>query len=203
MVRYSGPQLVANDLEHQLSHEKLLRIEIATLIGLMVQKPIDSSLPDLKDIQGYIERSEALLQELHHALVKPWVEGRNPNVSTPPEHGPFTIAEAMREPIFYGGESAYNFQYQSLSHLKYHGDNEWLEANQGFRIDEACQVAEVLGIQQLERQQECVQSLRKKPPEQRSLLPGFMFTTQDAAKASGVARRKGREVSQCVQLRPS
>lgn len=187
MVRYNGSQLVANDLEHQLSHDKLLRIEIATLIGLMVQKPIDLSLPDPEDIQGYIERSEALLKELHHALMKPWVEGCNPNVTTPPEHDPFTTAEAMREPIFYDGESAYNFQYQSLSLLKYHGDKEWLEANKGFRIDEACQVAEALGILQLERQQECAQSLREKPPDQWTLLPGFMFTTQDAAKASGVA----------------
>ena len=118
----------------------------------MVQKPIDLSLPEPEVTQGYIELTEALLHELHLALMKPWFEGWDIQAGKIPEHDPFENAAAMREPIFYGGESAYNFQYLYLARPKYREDDDWLEANKGFRIEEACQVAEALGKLQSERQ---------------------------------------------------
>jgi hypothetical protein len=39
LIRYGGPQVVAKDLQHQHSQDRLLRTEISTLIGLMVQWP--------------------------------------------------------------------------------------------------------------------------------------------------------------------
>ena len=45
LIRYGGSQVTERDLEHQHSHNKLLRTEISTLIGLMIQQPIDLSLP--------------------------------------------------------------------------------------------------------------------------------------------------------------
>jgi hypothetical protein len=55
LILYSGPQMVAKDLEYQYSHDKLARTEISTLIGLMVQRPIDLSLPEPNAVRGYIE----------------------------------------------------------------------------------------------------------------------------------------------------
>lgn len=182
LIRHSGPQVVAKDLEHLHSHDRLLRTEIATLIGLMVQKPFDLLLPKPADMQAYIAGTDALLQELHRAL-GPHLLWGDLCAGKAPEHNPFADAMAMREPIFYSGESAYNFQYRDLARLKYRMDDEWLEANKGFRIDEACQIADALGKIHSERQLDCARSLRKQPPDQWTMLPGFMFTTQDVVGA--------------------
>lgn len=190
LIRYTGSQVVEQDLEQQHSHNRLLRTEISILIGLMVQKAIDLSLPAPTVMQNYIERTEALLHELHHALTKPWFEEWDLKAGRLPEHDPFASAAGMREPIFYGSESAYSFQYRDFARLKYRADDEWFEANKGFRIEEACQVAEALGGLQLERQLECVQLSRIHQPDQWTMLPGFIFTTQDAVDASGMAKKR-------------
>jgi hypothetical protein len=202
LIRYSGAQVIEKDLEHQHSHERLLRTEISTLIGLMVQRPIDLSLPEPETMQGYIDRTEALLDELHHAMMKPWFEGWDFKVGKIPEHDPFANTSAMREPIFYGGESAYNFQYLDFARLKYGSDDAWLEANKGFRIEEACQIAEALGELQSKRQLECAQSLRKQSPDQWTMLPGFIFTSDDMADASGVAVQRVRTFLDAFSLGP-
>jgi hypothetical protein len=187
LIRYSGSQVSERDLEHQHSHDKLLRTEISTLIGLMIQQPIDLSLPAPDVTQDYVDRTEALLHELHQSLQKPWFDGLSLEAGKVPERDALATAAAMREPIFYGGESAYSFQYRDLARLKYRADYQWLEANKGFQIEDACRIAEALLALQLNRQRECAQSLKKMPPDEWTMLPGFMFTTQDAADASGVA----------------
>jgi hypothetical protein len=119
--------------------------------------------------------------------MKPWFEGWDLKAGKIPAVDPFSSAAAMREPIFYGGESAYNFQYRDLAGLKYLADNDWLEANKGFRIEEACQISEALGKLQLSQQREYLRSISELSPEQRTMLPGFTFTLQDAIEASGLA----------------
>ena len=202
LIRYSGDQMVAKDLEHQHSEGRLLRTEIATLIGLLVQVPINFKLPDPEVMQVYIDRTEKLLHELHQALTMVWFAGLNLEAGTIPDVDPFANAEAMREPIFYGGESAYNFQYVALARLKYLADDGWLEANKGFRIGETCQIAEVLGKLQSSRLLECDQSLRKQPVDHWTMLPGFMFTTQDLADVSGVAKERVERILDAFSCGP-
>jgi SEC-C motif len=190
LIRYSGPQVVAKDLEHQHSHDRLLRTEISTLIGLIVQQPIDFSLSSPDVLQHYVEQTETLLNELHRAMTAPWLAGWDPKTGRAPERDPFADAAGMREPIFYSGESAYSFQYESLARLKYRADGNWLEANKGFRIEEACEIGEALGKLVSRRQLECVESFRKQPSDKWTLLPGLTFTAQDAADASGITLQK-------------
>jgi len=153
----------------------------------MVQKPIDFSLPEPKSLRDFIDRTEALLQELHESLTKPWFDGWDFEAGVAPERDPFASAAGMREPIFYGGESAYNFQYRDFARLKYRADDDWLDANKGFLIEEACQVIEALEKLQLARQHEWAQTLRKQPPNQWTMLPSFTFTTNEVTESSGVA----------------
>ena len=89
------------------------------MIGLMVQRPINMSLPEPQAMEGYIERAELLLKQLHLAMTGPWLEGWDWRGSKIPDRDPFHSAPAMREPIFYGGELAYGFQYRDLASLKY------------------------------------------------------------------------------------
>jgi hypothetical protein len=176
VIRYSGAQVVAKDLEGKYGHDRLVRTEIATLIGLTIQEPFELSLPASDVMQGYIDRTEALLQELHRAMEKPWFEGWDlQGGKIIPERDLFANAAAMREPIFYGGDSAYSFQYRDLAHLKYSADDEWLEKNKGFRIGEASQIAESLGKLQMERQLECAETLRNSHQINGQCFPASSF----------------------------
>ena len=190
LIRYAGPQVIAKDLEHQHSHDKLIRTEISALIGLMVRKPIDLSLPKPEITQAFIVRTETLLRELHDAMIRPWREGWEVSAGKRTEVDWFANAAALREPIFYGGESAYNFQYREFARLKYREDDNWLDANKGFRIDEACQIGEALGNLHSKRVIECDRSFRKQVPHERTMLPAFQFSAEDVAAASQVAPEK-------------
>ncbi len=46
-------------------------------------------------------------------------------------------AGALREAIFYGGESGYSFQYRDLSVKKSAADNDWLTSHKNFSIQSA------------------------------------------------------------------
>jgi hypothetical protein len=191
LIRYSGSQVIAKDFDHYRSPDKLIRTEISTLIGLMVQRDIDLSLPSPAIFQNYVDRSETLLHELHKAMQKPWLDAWDFNAEPILKHDPFSTAAGMREPIFYGGESAYNFQYESLARLKYRADGDWLETQKGFRIEQACQVGETLGRLQSKRQLECAESLRKQPPDTWTMLPGFMFHRAGCGRWLGHRNREG------------
>ena len=135
-------------------------------------------------------------------MMKPWFAGWDFETGKIPERDPFADATGMREAIFYGGESAYNFQYESLARLKYRADADWLEENKGFRIDEACQVGKALGTFFSTRQLECFEFQRKQPPDTRTFLPGFTFTAQDAADVSQVALQKVEKILDAFSCGP-
>jgi hypothetical protein len=187
LIRYDGRKLVAKDLHYQHSHDKLIRTEIATLIGLLTQKPLDLALPEPMLLNNYVERTEALLRELHFSMQKPWFENWDLKAGMSPDQDPFANAASMREPIFYGGESAYPFQYRDFARLKYRADNHWLETNRGFRIEEAVQIVDALGKLQERRHFEYARHLESISPELWTMLPSFEFTAQEVADCSGIA----------------
>jgi len=192
LIRYRGAHVVEKDLDHKHSQERLLRTEISTLIGLMAKQPLDLMLPTPSTMQHYIDRTERLLLELHHALTIPWSEwfhaySEENNRGALPPQDPFDSASALREPIFYSGESAYGFQYHEFAKRKYRDDNPWLETKRGFRIEDACKIAEAIGKLQTHRLAEGKETLKALPADQWTFLPAFTFTAQEAAEASGVA----------------
>jgi hypothetical protein len=202
LIRFDGSQLSAQDLEHQHSHEKLLRTEIATLIGLMIRSEFDLGLPEANDLQSYLDRTESLLDEVHKAMTKPWLGKWGTTVGQIPID-PFSDAAAFREPIFYCGESAYNFQYRDLARLKYRADDVWLLRNKGFDIDDACQLGEAIGELQTRRQIECAEFMATQHPDRWTLLPGFTFTPSEVAEASGVAQERVASFLSAFSCTPS
>ena len=155
------------------------------VIGLMVRAPIDFSLPSGQYLATLIERSEALLKDLHEAMVQPFVEGF-PAALSNSNANPFETAEAMREPIFYGAESAYSFQYRDRAPKKYGRDEEWLRKNKGFSIEEARQA--VVAICDLLNEKLLATLLRLKdmPKEAWSMLDGFEFSPSEIIAKSGL-----------------
>ena len=61
-------ELKAEDRALLYSKAHLIRTEVTTLIGLMMRAPITLSLPTQEVLSGYIERSDTLLEELHHTM---------------------------------------------------------------------------------------------------------------------------------------
>ena len=114
MIRYSG-EMKPEDMQHLFSEARLIRTEISTLIGLLLRNEIDYILPAANVLQQYLEKTEALLEEIHRSMSAPMFAWLDPK-KLGDGFNPVTSGEALREPIFYGGESAYSFQYRDPRH---------------------------------------------------------------------------------------
>lgn len=190
LVFYSGSNLTEADLQPRNPQEQLLRTEISTLIGLLIRNNLDVDLPTPKRLQDYIDRSELLLYEMHMSLQKPWMAAFQ-EIARRPEKAksidPFSTAESFREPIFYGGESAYNFQYTELSRRKYKADQEWMQSNKGFSIDQASQVAEAICKLQIEKINHSRVTLAATHPDQWNLLDPYLLQPSEIAERTSIA----------------
>jgi hypothetical protein len=98
----------------------------------MIKSKIDFTLPKPDVFQFMINKTEELLEEIHQCLVAPMLDYFKSYTSVPESSIPFTEGAVLRESIFYGGESAYNFKYREFSVKKYSKDNHWLKKNKGF-----------------------------------------------------------------------
>lgn len=176
LIRYSGEQVTEKDTAYQYSSDRLLRAEISTLLGLMVKAEIDTTLPKPEELSRFIERSEFLLHEMHMSLQKPWMIAIRQRANGVTSADPFKNADGLREPIFYSGESAYNFQYEALAVAKYHADDNWLRSNVGFTIEHAFQIARDLGDLQIRKMLELRAIMRPLAPDQWTMVPGFVFS---------------------------
>lgn len=180
LIRF-GDQLDAEAMESQHAAERLVRTEIATMIGLMAQAPIDATLPASDRFQEYIDRAQALLKELHWAMSASWRDSVQLVDGVMQIREPMWAGPNLREPIFYSGESAYGFQYRALAIRKYAADNPWLLANKGFEIEDAVTVAQTLADVLSERQMALSKTMVELPPDQWTMLPGSVFSVDDVA----------------------
>ena len=132
------------DMVTMFSNSSLIRTEIMTLIGLMMKSRIDFIAPPPETVTYYVQHSYELLKELHNIMkevIYQEIFPRGENVedrenAIPPESNPFAMGKLLREPIYYGGESAYSFQYRDLAPKKYAADTSWLLKNRN--VDMKC-----------------------------------------------------------------
>lgn len=180
-------EMTEADMQKMFAPSRLIRTEITTLIGLMVKAPIDWTLPAPDTLQQYANDTERLLEELHHGLSAKIFGKLTREAIADGSFNPFDSGEAMREPIFYGGESAYNFQYYDLAARKYAADAPWLQAHRGFTIAEARAVAMAVEQVQAGRFIDIRQTLRKTHPKDWTMLPCFAFAATEVATKSELA----------------
>lgn len=185
IIRYAD-EMSVEDVIQQFSMESLVRTEISTLIGLMYKQEVDLSMPKPEIFQKHIEETEALLKELHCSMMAPIMADFDPAKISEEGFNPFTSGAALREPIFYGGDSAYNFQYRELSIKKYLKDDPWLISNKGFSIEEARAVLNAIAQFQTNKIQETFEQIIEKHPSEWTMLPAFMFTANNIADESGL-----------------
>ena len=166
---------------------RLLRTEINTLLGLMLKAPIDWILPTPDVLREYVSASDRLLQELHDAMSGTFSLGEALAALKRGEHvNPFDSGDTMREPIFYAAESAYNFQYIDLAAQRYAADADWLQANVGFTIAQACAVANAADRLLMDRLPVVMDSLRALPPDQWTMVPAFYVAPAEVAAYAGL-----------------
>jgi hypothetical protein len=178
-------EVTAEDMLPNYSHEKLIRTELSTLLGLLVRREIDFGYPGAHVVQSHIERSDSLLLELHHSLSRSM---REDMLAMAQGTRPTNLADSgefLREGIFYGAESAYAFQYHDLARIKYRADAAWLLKTMGFSIDEACDVVKAIFDIQPDRVLSNGRDIRNKR-ELWSALPAFSFTVAEIAKLSNL-----------------
>ncbi len=136
----SGSEISVQDLLKQYSPKRLIRTEISTLIGLLSKQPIDTLIPDSNEFQGYIEKTELLLEEIHQSMINQSFGSFDFSRIVEEEINPFESGTALREAIFYGGDSAYHFQYRELALRRYTKDDNWFIHNKGYSVEQATAV---------------------------------------------------------------
>ena len=195
IVLYAG-DMKSDDYLHMFSMERLIRTEISTLIGLMCKQPIDFELPEPGEMQKLIEETDSLLKELHYSMSATMMNGLEFSKKTTSESNSINNGSVLREPIFYGGESAYSFQYRDFSLEKYCNDDDWLISNKGFSIKDAHKVVQSISEVLNRNLFNCLVGLRTNSPETWTLLPAFKFNGKkvavtarmDHAKVSNILR---------------
>lgn len=181
-------ELKPEDMDRLFNKERLIRTELTTLIGLMAKKALDLAPQKREVIQGYVKRTDALMEELHNAMSYPMFAAMFDAVKSgeaPPNpwHGP-----GMREPIFYGTESAYTFQYRDLAPEKYGADDDWMLRNKGFTSGQARTVAKTLCNLMDEKGTRLLVESRSTKVSPATWLPAFEFSQDEVAFHSGIGK---------------
>lgn len=180
--------LKPSDMDRLFSRERLIRTELTTLIGLMAKNPLDLSEQSADVVEGYVRRTDILMEELHNAMSYPMLASMFEAVkggTRPPDpwrgHG-------MREPIFYGTESAYAFQYRDLVPEKYGADDDWMLEAKGFTSGQARTIAKTMCALMDDKGTRLFADARTTKAQPQTWLPAFEFSSNEVAFRSEVAR---------------
>ncbi|MBD8622764.1 SEC-C metal-binding domain-containing protein [Pseudomonas sp. CFBP 13727] len=179
-----GEQLTTDDLLHLFGTNRLIKTELTTLLGMMVQGPNICNFPGPDQMQIMIDQTESLLSELHSSLMTNLRDGRTKNTESD-EHG-----MAWREPIFYGGESAYASQYRELSKVRYSPDEAWLLSNKGFTTDTAVRIIYAIQSIQNSKLQTWYTNAPHQDPNTLTPLSCFTVTLDEIAENSEIDIRQ-------------
>jgi len=202
IVRYAE-ELRPDDMQRMFGPDRLIRNEISTLIGLMIQGEVNWETPSPENIQEQLDRTDSLLKELHETFLPPMASVlAEKRMSSDPNFNPLRRGDLLREAIFYSGESAYSFQYRDLAPFKYAADDDWLLANRGFSIHEAQAVARTVVRIQEKKLATTVEQMRNLPPAEWTLLPGFTFSLHEVAEGTGLTESTVASILTAFALPP-
>jgi hypothetical protein len=178
-------EVTAQDMSPMYARSRLIRTEVSTLIGYMVQAGDAPYQQPVRQPLAMLDDAERLLEELHQRL------GGRLFVDLPAaiESGdglPPIGGDAMREPIFYGGEAALSFQYLDFAILKYRNDNDWLLVHCGFRIEDVVAIAKGINDHVLEGVEASRRLWVEGDASRFSLADPYGFSASEIADRSGM-----------------
>jgi SEC-C motif/Nuclease-related domain len=198
-------QMTLDDMSHMFRSSRLIRTEITTLLGLMVKQRLNFTRLNKETFENYLHRTEQLLDELHVAIGAPLVSHMKDSLSKSnnPALGNAERKGFFREPIFYGGESAYSFQYRDFSPMKYGKDDDWLKRKKGFSIHSATAVVRAMGDRQNINVMASYKPTSAEDPSNWDLLSGFYLSAEELSAASGVGIDEVRAILDAFTLKCS
>ena len=133
LVTFYKGALRAEDFSHLFSFERVIPREVMTLIGLLMQGPVNVRLPGAKKVAALVSWTESLLKELHGCILwKGTDDSRGQFAQGRCRDGSKLSAESFREPIFYGPDDSYMSQCRDFAAEKYAQDADWMRRNKGF-----------------------------------------------------------------------
>ncbi len=170
------------------SRERLIRTELTTLIGLMAKKPLDMCPQPFDVVEGYVERTDVFMRELHQAMSYPTFAAMFDAVKEGSEPPTPWGGSGMREPIFYGTESAYAFQYRDLVPEKYGADDDWMLKAKGFTSRQARTIAKTMCELMDEKGMRLFADAGTAKAQPETWLPAFEFSLDEVAFRSAVTK---------------
>ena len=170
------------------SNERLIRTEISTLVGLMLKKEIDYTIPKPIILQKYIEDTYRLLKELHQAIIAPSKDIFIDILQNNRDENPFTKGVFLRESIFYAAESAYDFQYLDLFIKKYKNDNAWFLEKKNFEVENIQTLIMCIVDIQQKKILELGEKLLSIHPDFWTTMDIFSFTVDELIELTGFSR---------------
>ena len=203
IVRYAR-EMRPKDMLPMFSADRLIRTEISTLIGLMIQGDMSWKMPPPDVVQQQLDRTESLLKELHETFLPSMAAAIAQQAEAPDRDlNVLGRGDFLREVIFYSSESAYNFQYREFAPQKYAADDAWLRANKGFSISEARDVAQAIARLQEQKLMATVAQMATMPPDQWSIVPGYTFNVREVAEPTGLPETTIEAVLNAFVLPPA
>jgi hypothetical protein len=180
-IKYTDT-VTTDEMPQKYSMDRLVRNEMSTLIGLACKAKINTDIPSPDVTQQYIEKTDSLLKELHQSMVPPLEKIVNKDLN------PFRDGGILRENIFYGGETAYDFQYRDLSKAKYKNDNDWFVTNKHYTIQQAIDVITLIQGIQVKKLNELmqIQTLVETHFNEQNFFSTYKFTLEEVNNASNI-----------------
>jgi len=187
LVSFQGEHK-SSDIEHLFDRKRLNRNEITTILGLMSRQPLDLTEVDEATLRSYASRTDELMSELHDAMTGLMIGELMPQAQQGIAMSDIWEGAMMKEPIFYGTESAYSFQYRDFFAEKHAQDDDWLVRAMAFSSAQALQVASAMCSLMDVRATKGAQvgggaKIGELPAA--SVLALFEFTAQEIAARSG------------------
>ncbi|GAB7536106.1 SEC-C metal-binding domain-containing protein [Burkholderia sp. 3C] len=179
-------EMKAEDMQKLFGPQRLIRTEITTLLGLMARGSVDLAQPSPDVVEALIQRTDRLMGELHDAMNRPARDSMLNAMQRGQKDPAIWRGEVFREPIFYGGESAYSFQYRDLATDKYEADDPWLVQNKGFSIHQARTIASAMCNLVDEKTTTALATSRSSEWMLNSWLPAFELSPEEIAHRSRV-----------------
>lgn len=181
-----GSEMTPADMAKSYVDTRLLRSELITVQGMMIQSDVKDKLPDPDKFGFFVDETIKLMAELHAAFNKPMMQAFD-LITTSGGGSLFNQSQFLREPIFYGGESAHAFQYSAFSSKRYASDNDWLMAHVGFGAQDMQDFVYSLNSLQEEKILSHSTVMLHQRPDEWTFLPAFVFSPEELSEKSGMA----------------
>jgi len=128
-------------IQDQYDDAKLIRNELTVLHGLMIKHGIDTTPLSPDEIAETKARLYPLMEELHGSFYTDMIRDGS---FLDDKNGPMSHPDIIREAVFYAADSAFFFQQHVFAVDRYTKDNDWLEQNFGFKIEDAARISQAL-----------------------------------------------------------